>query len=97
MTARENGPEPRGGLLADDQGLGKTVTTISLILTANHSLHDSSAGARRGGPGGSQVRSGRVVEQRPWTDDLHTFSRTRRCVGGAHAGLPVSGVSDAAR
>ncbi|GLI60468.1 hypothetical protein VaNZ11_002626 [Volvox africanus] len=33
MIRRETGPEPRGGILADDQGLGKTVTTISLIIT----------------------------------------------------------------
>ncbi|GIM06399.1 hypothetical protein Vretimale_10704 [Volvox reticuliferus] len=33
MIRRETGPEPRGGILADDQGLGKTVTTISLIVT----------------------------------------------------------------
>jgi SNF2-related domain len=32
MSRRENGGvEPIGGILADDQGLGKTVTTISLI------------------------------------------------------------------
>ena len=35
MIQRENeGSEPLGGILADDQGLGKTVTTISLILSS---------------------------------------------------------------
>lgn len=32
MSQREEGCLPVGGILADDQGLGKTVTTISLIL-----------------------------------------------------------------
>ena len=35
MTQRENeGSKPLGGILADDQGLGKTVTTISLIVNS---------------------------------------------------------------
>jgi SNF2 family DNA or RNA helicase len=33
MSAREAGGAPVGGLLADDQGLGKTLTTISLIVS----------------------------------------------------------------
>ena len=33
MVQRETSGHPRGGFLADDQGLGKTVTTIALMLT----------------------------------------------------------------
>ena len=34
MVNRERGSAlPHGGILADDQGLGKTITTIALILT----------------------------------------------------------------
>lgn len=33
MCKREMGTNPQGGILADDQGLGKTVSTISLIVT----------------------------------------------------------------
>jgi SNF2 family DNA or RNA helicase len=33
MSRREGGAAPVGGLLADDQGLGKTLTTISLIVS----------------------------------------------------------------
>jgi hypothetical protein len=33
MVKRELGSHPRGGILADDQGLGKTVSTMSLIVT----------------------------------------------------------------
>lgn len=33
MLKREMGSTPRGGILADDQGLGKTVSTMSLIVS----------------------------------------------------------------
>ena len=33
MSAREAGGAPVGGLLADDQGLGKTLTTIALVVS----------------------------------------------------------------
>ncbi|MEW5302745.1 MAG: hypothetical protein WDW36_005495 [Sanguina aurantia] len=96
MTARENGPEPRGGLLADDQGLGKTVTTISLILTANHSLHDSSAGARRGGPGGSQTQVDISGSGGDSEDDLEALDSPEGEGSATAAAAAAAGSSDPA-
>ena len=33
MQREAKGAHPRGGFLADDQGLGKTVTTLALIVS----------------------------------------------------------------
>lgn len=41
MEKRERGDECAGGILADDQGLGKTVSTIALILKAKPSAPSS--------------------------------------------------------
>jgi hypothetical protein len=45
MCAREEGCLPVGGILADDQGLGKTVSTISLIVTRPPNRKAAAAGS----------------------------------------------------
>ncbi|KAH7293668.1 hypothetical protein KP509_28G036100 [Ceratopteris richardii] len=45
MEKREKGSECAGGILADDQGLGKTVSTIALILRQKPSTRNPSAEA----------------------------------------------------
>ena len=40
-------PPPRGGILADDQGLGKTVTTIALLLSAPPDVVEEERRARQ--------------------------------------------------
>jgi SNF2 family DNA or RNA helicase len=46
MTWRESQRSPRGGILADDQGLGKTVSTIALIVS---NCGDRERGWKKGG------------------------------------------------
>eukprot|EP00873_Tetraselmis_striata_P027497 jgi/Tetstr1/447761/TSEL_035094.t1 len=60
MCAREEGCLPVGGILADDQGLGKTVSTISLIVTRPPN-RKAAAGAGTGagsGPSPPKVAGG---------------------------------------
>ena len=40
MLDRERSIAPKGGILADDQGLGKTVTTMSLLVTTSADSRD---------------------------------------------------------
>ena len=40
MLDRERSLAPKGGILADDQGLGKTVTTMSLLVTTSADSRD---------------------------------------------------------
>jgi SNF2 family DNA or RNA helicase len=35
MLQREGSRKPKGGILADDQGLGKTVSTMSLLVATS--------------------------------------------------------------
>ena len=52
MSGRERG-YPCGGILADDQGLGKTLTTIALIL---HSMNNYESGRQGGNKEGETKR-----------------------------------------
>eukprot|EP00850_Spirogloea_muscicola_P026553 SM008221S22590 [mRNA] locus=s8221:1:599:- [translate_table: standard] len=56
MEKRESGAYPAGGILADDQGLGKTVSTIALILKCRAPIAAAAMPpSQNGGNGGGEV------------------------------------------
>eukprot|EP00850_Spirogloea_muscicola_P026369 SM006929S21013 [mRNA] locus=s6929:93:761:+ [translate_table: standard] len=58
MEKRESGAYPAGGILADDQGLGKTVSTIALILKCRAPTTAAAMPPSQNGGGDGEVALG---------------------------------------
>ncbi|GMH38240.1 hypothetical protein BSKO_06124 [Bryopsis sp. KO-2023] len=55
MSSREGNPKVPGGILADDQGLGKTISTLAVIATKSPPPDWKSSSGKHGKEGGSSL------------------------------------------